>query len=365
MKRGFIFILFILFCYSVSAILITPASLEMEFVPEKEYDCGFSVKANTKSNLLVYARGELNESIHLSPDKIEVLPGEWTSVGCKVKLPQDIKPGLNKNFVGVVEDVSGKGVVGGIAGVELSLFIRKPYPGKYLELEKFEANDAKVNEFVNFVMEVINRGNEKINDAFALIDIYDKETRIDQIRTNSIEIINGGTFEAKWQTSVAGRYTALAKINYDGSLLEEKKEFRVGDILIEVLEVNEAHVKKGRIAKFDVDIQSYWNEPIENVYVELDVVGSEVNSKTESISVDPWDKTTITGFLETSLLEEGEYEVNVLLKYNNKISETKTKLLVTKGIEISSILLIVGGLILILLIMINIIVFKKKWKKKN
>jgi len=78
-----------------------------------------------------------------------------------------MKPGLNKNFVGVVEDTSGKGVVGGVTGVEVTLFIRKPYPGKYLELEKFEANNAEINEKVNFLIEVINRGKEKINNAFA------------------------------------------------------------------------------------------------------------------------------------------------------------------------------------------------------
>jgi len=108
MKRGFLFVLFFLFlANSVFAILITPASLEMEFAPNKEYDCSFIVRVNKQTDLLVYARGELNQSVSFSKNKLKAVPGEWNSVGCKIKMPQDMKPGLNKNFVGVVEDTRG------------------------------------------------------------------------------------------------------------------------------------------------------------------------------------------------------------------------------------------------------------------
>ncbi len=368
MKRGFLFVLFFLFlANSVFAILITPASLEMEFAPNKEYDCSFIVRVNKQTDLLVYARGELNQSVSFSKNKLKAVPGEWNSVGCKIKMPQDMKPGLNKNFVGVVEDTSGKGVVGGVTGVEVTLFIRKPYPGKYLELEKFEANNAEINEKVNFLIEVINRGKEKINNAFALIEVYDKDKKIDQVESNHIEIVSNGVFKAEWKTSVAGRYKALARINYDGSILEEKKNFNVGERLAKILNISDAKVKKGDIAKFDINIQSYWNEIIKDVYLELKVVGQEVNSRTESISLGPWDSRTITGFLETSSLEEGEYEVDVTLNYDDKYSEAKTSLVVTKGFSLSvtTIVLIVIIAILILLVIINIVMFKKKWKKRK
>jgi len=191
--------------------------------------------------------------------------------------------------------------------------------------------------------------------------------QIDQVESNHIEIVSNGVFKAEWKTSVAGRYKALARINYDGSILEEKKNFNVGERLAKILNISDAKVKKGDIAKFDINIQSYWNEIIKDVYLELKVVGQEVNSRTESISLGPWDSRTITGFLETSSLEEGEYEVDVILNYDDKYSEAKTSLVVTKGFSLSvtTIVLIVIIAILILLVIINIVMFKKKWKKRK
>ncbi len=364
MKRGFLFV-FLLLSYSVSALLISPADLEIKFVPNTEADCSFIVMAKKSTDLLVYAKGELNQSISFSKDKIKAVPGEWNSVECKINMPSDIKPGLNKNFFGVVEDTGETGMVGGISGVELILYIRNPYPGKYLELEEFKVNDAGVNEDVNFLINVINRGEEKINDAYASIDIYDKDKRIDSVITNHIEIENTGKFVATWRTNKADKYNAIAKINYDGLILEESKKFNVGELLIKIVDVPEISVKQNEVAKFDITVQSYWNEIINDVYLDLNVIGTEINSKTEFIKLDPWESRKINGFLETSDLKEGEYEIDVVLHYNDKISREKTKLIITKrfGLPLTTIL-IIGAMILIILFIINLVTFKKKWKRK-
>jgi len=368
MKSGLLIILIlILFCYPALSVIITPASFDIEFVPGKEYDCGFSVRVNQQTDLLIYSRGELNQSIILSNDKIRAVPGEWNSIECKITLPPDIKPGLNKNFVGVVEDVGGKGAVGGIAGVEVTLFIRKPYPGKYLELEKFEANDAKINEDVTFLMEVINRGNQDILDVYTTFEIYDGDKKVDQVETDHFEIMDRGEFKSSWKTNTAGRYSVLAKINYDGNLLEEKRNFNVGELILKIINVSSAKVKKGDIAKFDINLQSHWNEIIDDVYLELTVVGQELVSKTESTNIGPWGAKTINGFLETSSLEEGIYPVSVKLNYNNKVEGAESSLEITKGLELpyGTIILIAALVVLLILVMVNLVIFKKKWKKRK
>jgi hypothetical protein len=351
------------------ALLLQPPRIEINFQPNLEINCDYKVKS-TEGPIDVFMRAEgvLNESIKITQKKAHLEPGVWHDFKCKITLPSELEPGLHENWV-VVTTSSPGGMIGGITGVAMQLFVRVPYPGKFLE-GKFEATDAKVDEDVNFKIKLISRGNQIIDKIKGAINIINpgNET-IGTINLDEISMEPGATRElkTKWKTGAPGIYTALANIDYDGKLLNLKTRFNVGDLIIEIVNVTAEDVKQGDIATITTEIQSKWNDRLDNVYTIAsikDLEGREVgNTKSESITVESWGGRKIPNYWDTSNIDIGQYDINVTLYYTNKIDSKTTKINILKSFrfELSNLVLIIIIIILILVIIYNA---RKKKKKK-
>ncbi len=369
MKGWFLTILMLTLLHSSYAVILSPPSYDIEFKPNGVYDCGFGVK-NTASNAMdfsLYTEGDLNSSIRLSEDSATIEPNVWHGFSCTLTLPGDLTPGLHPNSVVVMEGKAEKGMVGAVAGVKMLLNVRKPYPGKYVEAD-LQVPDSQINKPVNFRLLLTSRGSEAIDSAKASFRVYAPTGEsLATIPTDSIGIPPGDIQEltASWIHGEAGVYRVVADVAYDGSSLRTERDFRIGDLLIRIMNVSAPDVKPDSIARVFVSTQSLWNERIDDVYASLTVKDSGGNpvasAESPSTPVSPWESKVLTLYFDTSGLKPATYDLAVSLRYSNKTSEASGSIRVVKPFPTTVVLVAV----IIILALLALYFFKFRGAKKG
>lgn len=352
-------VFFIFNCFSVYALGIGPAKTELDFQPNYEFSVDYMVVGiPPEQKLEVYAKGDLVEYVEF--DKTN-LTGE-ENFKASVKLPPDIeKPGPNKLYIGVREIKEGRGGIGARVAVEALIVVYVPYPGKYAEIS-FSVNNVNVGEPINFVVEVNNLGKEDIT-VKTDIEVYSAK--------NLIETLNLGSKFIKTQTKEiftkqlnssgykAGKYKAIAIVDY-GKIIKEEKEFKIGTLFVNITNWT-SEVRKGKINKFDIWIESFWNSGIDNIYANVNITSNGESFdffKTPSVSLKPWQKMMLQGYFNTEELDVGNYKANIILFYDGKTTKKTVDIKV-----ISSIKIIILYIIVVLVIVVAAIALYFFWKK--
>lgn len=339
-KYILIFLMLTILTPSVHPIGIAGADLnmDMDFEPGLQKDLRYTLLTTSSitQDYELYAQGELNGSIILETKALkDVAPGETPTINAKLALPKEMaEPGIHKVRICVKETMSeNPGQVSALSAACATINIRVLYPGKKVKI-KLNTNDANVHEPVNFEIKVENWGKEDINKAKAKIEISDiLNQNIKTIDTNqaSIKSSESATLRATLDTIgwAPGRYDAKAIVNYDGETQEDKSSFKIGIQSVRI--INHTSIfPKDKISPFDLFIESEWNDPIANVYAELKVNNKIM--KTPSANLKPWSTGKLTAYWDTTGLEIGDYDAEVILHYTNKETNKKV-ILQIKDVE--------------------------------
>lgn len=368
-KKGLMIVLFVMFnCYYISASLgISPAKLQVDFEPDAEFFVNFQIfGAESTQELYVYADGDLAE--YVSFDKTNIIGQE--AFTAYIKLPNEAKkPGLNKLYIRVAENKSSSNGFGTKLVIGALIIIKVPYPGQYAEIKSFQVNNKNENEPVSFSLVVENLGSENIY-AGADINVYSDEKIIDSFSFSQKAITTKtivGFEKIKEEGYSSGVYNATATFDY-GKKLEISREFMIGQLFVDIVNWSENFIP-GKMNKFNIDIESKWNNNINNIYAEVNVTkeGESVDFfKTPSVNLPQWGKATLTGFLNAETLETGKYESKIILYYEGKTTEKTVKINIGKpGLDwavIGIVSIIAASVIILLLIIIIIIMLRKKKK---
>jgi hypothetical protein len=254
-----------------------------------------------------------------------------------LKLPSEIqKPGNHRIVIGAREIIEGEGF-GASVEVLSPIDVRVPYPGKYLET-KLDANSVNVGEPVKFKITLMNYGKDPLDDVRAVITILDPEKKEVETLESTIILIQPDevkNIELKLDTKdyVAGVYTSILNAYYAGKSTEElSMHFKIGDILIKVLNITNNVINKGEIGKLNITGQSMWNKKIENVYAELEVNPSV---KTEALkssfeTFEPWETKNLILYIDSNDFETGTYNAVANIYYSNKTTQESFKLYIKK-----------------------------------
>jgi hypothetical protein len=239
---------------------------------------------------------------------------------------------------------------------------------------------------------MINRGTETINKASAVIEIYDSlQKKIKELKTNEISLVPGqkGEAIAAWEVNApVGKYNAKAIINYDGKEIYVQKDFEVGELLLDLLQIYVKDFKLGGVAKFNMMVKNKWNEPITKAYAEMRVFDKEMSEladvKSATYDIPAGMQTEMNYYWDTKDISEGLYNANVILYYAEKKTQQDLKLDVKQnsidviglGYVISSesagggenkglvtILVIIIGFLVLLNLLWFLVLRKKKMKK--
>jgi len=373
---------------SVFSVGVSPASVNVVFSPNLEQDIEFRFRNNMGQdmNILLRLEGEFSKYATLDSDKIFVADGGYGFTTVHLKLPEKPeKAGWNTIWLVATEaEVRGGGSVGAKGEVKVPINIFSQYPGKYVEVI-LDAKDAKIGEDAEFEVTVKNLGTENISSVKATIEIYNGKKKLDEVKTDEkpLNVLESVKLYAKWPTrgQEPGKYFAKAIVDYDGNTAYANDTFRIGQLYIAITNFTKNAIA-GTINKFLVEIESNWNDDVENVYADVFVFkNGEKKSQFKTISekVSKFEKKNLTGYLDASNIDVGIYDLSIVLNYEG-LTTNASGLLNVSGERLPEVELPTAErpsgfgkyltatnlliLIIILLVLMNIWLYKRR-KREN
>lgn len=363
MKRGLLFSVFVLSflfsIYSVSASIgVSPGYYIIDFKPGLKTNLYFDFTEDRPLPLEIYVEGDLAEYVKLSTKK---LSGSG-SVGVQLELPDKIDiPGTHVIYVGarqVSGGSEGLGIVGSIKG---SIKVVVPYPGQYATIS-ISSNNANVGEPVNFTTLVDNLGSESVS-ATGSISIFNNKSYITDISLGEMDLSSPEriTFVNHLNTNTypPGNYLALAQLFYgNGNTAQGNTSFRLGELNVRIINYTTV-VQKDKINKFDINIQSDWNDDIRGVYANVTLNGYPTSFLTPTTNLEGFGSSTLSGFFDTSGIQNSTFDAVVKLYFEDKVNEQT----ITIGFEKKADYVIIALVLAILLIVVAVVYITYRIKK--
>ena len=381
---------------NVSAIGISPGSTTIDFEPSKEQTISFSILNNEKKDMKVLFNvdGELAQYVTLRNVLVDFKSTEESKqFSYNVKLPIKLdKPGTHIAKIISLElppTVEAEGTyIGARVGVVSRLEVRVPYPGKYAETE-VRVSEAQPGQPAVFVIKVFNYGTEDIQKAEATIDILGPTNeRIATIVSDvkSVKSKDIRELKAQWVPENPGLYHAEVTLRYDGKIAKAEQNFYIGEVFIDLLNIEVKNFRLGGVAKFELTVENKWNDVLKNVFAEIEMRNQKGDVagqfKSTSSDMNALAKETIIAYWDTENVESGQYSATIALHYGDG---KKTEKQLQADVSIDSIKFslvgataqVVGGegglnaplvaLLIVVLIVINItwfVYFRRRFKKK-
>ena len=369
-----IIVLLILFRFGVDAasLGVSPAIYEIDFVPglEKSFIFNFAGD-NPDLEYVVNVTGDLAEYVNL--DKYEY-KGQTGEVTAFLKLPQNIDvPGTHRIFIGALsksDNPRGGGTsIGLTTRVNGVIKVLVPYPGQYADID-FKINDANAGEKVEYKLIIYSRGKELIITQ-SRIEVYDsanERVRVFDVGSDVIPSTENVEINSNLDLSdlSAGTYKAVAIVSYSGEEKRAEGVFRLGELFVNIVNYT-TEFDRYKINPIYIDIVSGWNDPIKVVFASGRVKSySDISFQTPSIELAPWKEGRLIGYFDTSAIEEDEFQMDLVLHYEDKTMEKTIDLRLRKK---KFNYLLWGGVALGILIVISFVVWMivklKRLKMKN
>lgn len=362
MKKLLFIIITLLLAGNVYAIGLSPARVSLNFEPNIVKEMTFTIVNTIDSEIKaeISVEGELSPYLTFESTLVPLAPGEHKKVKAALSFPEQIKGGDNVLIVRITEIRKATSMINVRAEVIGKIFIKAVYEGYYAE-PRLIIKSSDVNEKVKFELEIANYGKENITQASAFINLLDQnENKIATIDTNNLdEVIRShekATLYAEWMPDVnAGLYKAKATVIYHDKTAAAEQEFRIGELFVDIINLPESIIAN-KINEINIEIENTWSNTISNIYADI-IVKKDGNtiaaSKTLSENVNAREKKTIKGYVDTSNLVAGEYDLEVLLHYEGKTTSKTSKLkIIVEEIEEKESKLLVPLIIMVVLLAI-------------
>jgi hypothetical protein len=292
-----------------------------------------------------------------------------------IDIPEGIspRPGLHECGVMAAEiPPEGEPGIAAYSGVFTQIWIRVPYPQKYIEA-RLSASNVNISEPVKFYIQLTSRGLENVTASgfITVKDLTGKDVAAIYAGSVFVESLGSATLEAEWDTSGAspGRYFATATVEYgaDRPVLSED-EFKIGDMLIKITNVTHPEaVPPGEIAKIELELDSYWNDRLDDVYVSLDAMKGGVSAggsrRSESFDIEAWASKKVPVFWETENLEEGVYDVKLTVHYSGRTTETSVEIEIRQPLDVY--LLILALVLAAAIIALSAYLYRRKKRRRE
>jgi hypothetical protein len=328
--------IFILSSINVHALGVGPSKTIVSLQDaNKEYSVSIINNEHKDLNLVIMPQGEYAKYVSILQPYLSMNANDQEKeFKYSLDVPSDMPPGESKIILLVTELPNKESAESGtniqsLLSVEHQIIINVPYPGVFAE-GIFFINEADVNETINFAVNVINKGTEDIyNVNGELVIKGPTNEELKRIKSNTISTIASKTSDKLFVDYVAdmnpGVYYAEFIVNYGNKQFVLRKTFTVDKLSADVSSLIVEDFKLGYISKVDIDVLNRWNQPIDDAYAYLQVLDSQGNTisetKTSSATLTQLTTTTLSGYWDTKGINIGDYDMKVVLHYNDKVSE--------------------------------------------
>jgi hypothetical protein len=329
------------------ALGVAPASIDMTYGNERTETVFIVNNEHKDMAVLVYASGELSQYIQLSQAIVKLSASEETkAVTVTIRDPKISTPGSHTADLTIIEippDQAGEGtVIATRKAVIAKISMLVPYPGKYAEGD-LVVPKAAANMPIDFVVKLRNKGTQTIEKATARVEIYSPTNELLstlQSDAKPVEPDQMRELVAKYQNGLPkGRYYAKAIVSYDGQELILEQSFQIGELVVDIRNIYAKEFKLGQIALFDIIVESLWNEPIPDVYADMEIkdgYGATLTSfKTAQTDLAPYEKEVLNAYWDTKGISAGQYQAKVTLHFlGNNIEKSITLNVREDGIDV-------------------------------
>jgi len=340
MKKGLIFLVIATALIAMAmpaayAIGVSPSETTEYFEPglTKYVNLKISNSDGKSYKITAYAKGDLEDYISFPLGSIDMAPGDKEKMFTyRISLPDELKKkGSLKTkiiILAIPEKEQGDTQIQANTEIVSTLVLVAPYDELYAEAGLFIPQLAKgVPE--NLVVEINNHGTVKILDAYGIIDIYDpmgNKVLFLKSEAKAIEPKQKATIIVPWTPDLPnGAYRAVLTAIYDGENAKDEKELTIGSQNIIVKDISAKDFKLGGIAKFEILLESEWNQKIPEAYgmvYVMDKSDSPIASfKTPSTDLEPFGIQELEAFWDTNSIRAGDYKIRVDLNYLGKTTK--------------------------------------------
>lgn len=353
---------FVAFPIATAAVGVSPSSYSVDFKPGLTEVFPFEFYVDQGAKMEIFAQGDLAEYIELSDDNIE---GRG-HVNALLKLPDEIEtPGTHTIYITarqVVDEENGFGIVGSIKGL---IIVKVPYPGQYAIVEMSSTN-AKAGEPVNLSVYIQNLGKENVH-LRGQVGIYRNETLIQEIDLGEFDLATPESTTIlrtlSTRSYLPGSYRAVATVWYgDNNMAQGESSFRLGELAISIVNYTR-EFERDKINRIEVTVESNWNDPINEVYANITLQGYLMSFLTPSSSVEGFGRATLTGFFDTSGIQNDTFTGIIKVNYAGKSTEELAVFTFKKETDYLLIGLIIAAVVVIGLILFITYVLRKAEKK--
>lgn len=331
-KTILIAIVMILIAPSVLSLGITPGKITIDFEPNLETTITLTILNNDQKDFtaLALVDGSLKDYVTLDKTRLDFTKEEGSkTLSYKVKLPGALDaPGTHQTMIKVkeVKESPEEGPISVGASLEVAslLLINVPYQGKYVRAELF-ISEGEAGEETIFAIPAENIGEENINSAKANIEIYSASgEKITTLSTDekSINMRNKRELVARWAAEKAGKYKAIATLNYDGKTTTLEKEFVIGGFLLKLHDIAVKNFQLGSIAKFQILVENIGNDLIKDAHGKMKLQDEQgrtvMDIESNRKDMTAGEKKELEAYWETDKVEKGSYDGTITLEYEDK-----------------------------------------------
>jgi len=401
-RRGFISSLFLFFIilsgsFLVSGLGVSPGRVTLKYVPNYLYEGGACFSIHEISHLEISTGGEFKDNIVLlNTEDNQLYPEQQGCLRYSLKMPSNIDtPGPHRTVIYALEVPENVvGTIFAIVRVEHQIDIIVPYPGKYLVVTGFTAKNSDAGTVVPITIDIVNKGNETVNSAEGTVLIYDNSMNlIGTVKTNNaknIEPEQTRQLSANWNSGDyrEGNYHAEARIVYDINSTTSKTDFKLGGLDVSLMDYSK-EIIIGGIKPFSLIADSIWSETVKGVRAIVEVYNYSNSSRpatsfeTLTRDIPPWGTEDLKGFIDTTNLNLGTYDLKITLHYENfskeyeknlsiineppkqEVKERKSLGRILGKVFTTKVMMIMLGVLLIITLAVLIYVLLPKKKKEK
>ncbi|MFC1741784.1 hypothetical protein ACFL3V_04585 [Nanoarchaeota archaeon] len=343
-SRYLLILVILVFCStSVIATGISGGNLLLKttFVPNQVYEFNYALVANPTydNNYEAYAAGGLlTQYVEFDQTRFENIPKKSTKgFTGRIRFPAEIDPpGNHAVRICVREECPTKGNVCGRTAACAQLIFLVLSPG-IRPIVGLSASTVNRNDPVDFKVSISNLGKEDINSCSGYIDIFN----INKEKVSTVQLDPAGVksntktdIHATWNTqnNLQGNYSATAHVKCDNIDNTANTTFRIGTLDIKIKDYTK-ELKTGGFKRFVATVESEWNDPLD-IYGQViisDETGTKVTAQTATTKLAPWKELDMEAFIDTSNLEEKEYDIRITIFYAEKSSFLEGKINLITG----------------------------------
>lgn len=320
---------------------VSPASFEVDFEPNLEKEFVFDFVIDGEEFVEVSIEGALRDYFQISNNEIK----GRQKVIVNLKLPEAL------DSRGINEVVIKAGDVRGLVRINV------PDPNGFIELD-LRAPDVNIGEIVDIELDVLNKGD--LIKVLPILEIYKVGNKTEEIlniiNLKETFVLEKQSFGLQLDTSnySAGNYFVRAIVEFDDEFKEEKNTFRIGEKRVELLNYTKG-LEENKVAKFELDVVSFWNSDIEDLYAEIQVVDSNYSFVTTATKLRAFERIKLEGFIDGKEIYDYDKELKIILHYDGAKNEEIVPFEIIKGFDF---ILLVA--ILLAVIIVGFLVWRGK-----